>query len=252
MNLEKGKDNETPLDKGKTQELIDVVAQLQEELKRLKAEKTNSSPIQGFSIEDVAKIVATTIREEKSPVNFNKGIEEKDIPKDDFDKDGVIFCAPSAGYCLVDDMRQGHRIVLPYNKEAIFFSHQGTRRFQQGKHMMTASFCTYKSHSKKEQDWIRKHTLFGIVFYENSNQAMKIDMVRATKLARLMNTLRDFELPSIIQRAKEYDVPVSQDIHALRVNLALAMVDKELDSEKTASQRKMETRVKEKSLLEDK
>lgn len=249
MTLEKGNDNipETDLTKGNTEELINVVKKLQDQVKQMQTEKLATTG--GFTADDIAKLINAAKQDTTKQLDYDAGIEDKDIPLDDFDEKGVVFCAPFAGYCIVDDQRQGHRILLPYNKKFIFFEHQGTRKFQQGKYQATASFATYTSRSKKEQKWIRQHSLFNTMFYENSNKAMSFDIRRAQKLSRIMNTLKDFELHSLIQRAKEYSVPISNDVNALRANLAFEMVDRELASEQSNKSAMLDSTMKEAKLL---
>jgi hypothetical protein len=228
-------------------ELLSTIAKLQNDLKELKESgKVQQGPM---NIDDIIKL-AQALKGDNKTLDYESGIQQEEIPMDDFDPLGTTFCAPSAGYVITDDRRNGHIVKLPYNKNNIFFEYQGTRKQHQGKYQITASFCAYTSHSKKETEWLRKHSMYNILFYENSNAAASMDINKAQKLSRVMNSLRDFELPSLVKRAKEYNIPVSDDIYSMRVNIALKMVEKEIEDERSITAGRVETTLKEHKLFQ--
>lgn len=248
MTLKTGKVEEE-IPSNQTDALLDVVKQLQGDIKRLKSEQSQNQS--GISPSELAKILATYNAESRRVENkdYRQGIREEDIPKDDYDEAGITFCAPFTGYVVTDDYRMGHRVILPYNKESIFFKYQGSRRFQTGKHQELMAFSTYTSRSKKEQDWLRRHTFFNTMFYESTRGAANFDVIKAQKIARIMTAISKFDLNQIVQRCKEYDIAISQDMDVMRTNLAFKMAERELDSERNATQVRLAEIEKEKALL---
>lgn len=249
MAIEKGEhENEVP--KNQIETLTNLVIDLQKQLKAVKSEQAQTQS--GIDPEQLVKLFAEYNAQSKKATekDYSQGIAEEDIPQEDYDENGVTFCAPFTGYVITDDRRKGYRVILPYNKESIFFKYQGTRKFAQGKHNELMSFSTYTSHSKKEQEWLRKHTFFLTMFYESSTDAMTFDVSKAQKIARVMTMLSKMELNQIIARCKEYEVAINhQDISVMRTTLALKMAERELESERTTVQRRLMDLEKEKALL---
>jgi hypothetical protein len=179
---------------------------------------------------------------------FEDGLVEEEIPIEDFDETGVIFYSPCAGRVICDDVRKGRRVKLPHNKKLIFFEYEATRKIIQGKHQFVAPFSKYKSHSKKEIEWLRNHTGYRIQFYESSTEAANADMLLMRKLSAMAVQLANYDLPSIIKMCKDYNVTPSDDPQVMRHYLAIAMAKKEMESEGIKSQSILEENMKEKLL----
>lgn len=222
-----------------TEQLMNIVAEQNKKIEALiKANEAKSFPTtQGMSSDDIAKIVAAAVNTRDRDMDYQLGIKEEDIPIDDFDKDGVRFCAPFVGYVVVDDIRQGHRVLLPYNKRSIFFEYSATRRMQQGKYQAIAPYSVYVSHSKKEIEWLKNHSHYGIFFYESATKAVGADIQRMQKLSRIMTVLQQYDHIDLIKRCREYNVEIGEDAPAMRANLAYEMVKREVDSEQSASEK---------------
>lgn len=229
--------------------LKELVLSLQKELKEVK--QTQMLTQSGIDPTTMAKLMAEfSVHSEKTKdLDYSEGINAADIPEDDYDEEGVTFCAPFSGYAITDDRRKGHVIRLPYNKKFIFFTYEGERVFQQGKYAQKLVFSTYRSQSKAEIKWIRESTFFNTMYYESTKGMQNFDVQRAQKLARIMTMLTNFELPSIISRCKEYNVPVGTDISVMRSMLAMEMAKRELESEQNSTQRRLAELEKEKDLL---
>lgn len=248
-NSKSEKDSQKKEAVSEVQLLTDLVKQLQSQVKKLESEKL--SPQSGIKPEDLVKIMAQYSVESQrvKDKDYRNGIQEEDIPEDDYDERGVTFCAPFLGYVITDDRRKGHRVLLPYNKEAVFFQYQGTRRFQNGKEESLSVFSTYTSQSKKEQEWLRNHTFFNTMFYESTEGAKSFDVIKAQKLSRIMTMISHLELPQLIARCKEYGIPINKDKDIMRPMLAMEMADRELKSEQTATHKRLMEIEKEKELL---
>jgi hypothetical protein len=229
--------------------LTEMVLKLRKELNEVKLSNTQVGP--GSNVDLVKALAEFSAAQDKArDLDYKGGIDVKDIPLDDYDEEGVTFCAPFTGYVISSDRRQGHEVNLPYNKDYILFGHQGTKPVQDGKHVKLMSLCTYRSQSKKEIEWLRSYTFFNTIVYESTRGVMNFDVLRAQKLAKIMTMLTNFEMPSIIARCKEYSVPIDQDVSVMRTNLAMKMADAELVRDQDSTQKRLVELEKEKLLLQ--
>lgn len=229
--------------------LTEMVLKLQKELNEVKIANTQvSSSVPMDMVKMLAEFNAAS--EKAKNLDYRGGIRAEDIPMDDHMDEVITFCAPFTGYAIADDKRKGHLILLPYNMDCIFFEFQGTRRQQEGKHIQLLSFSTYKTQSKKVAQWLREHTFFNTMFYESTKGAASFDVQRAMKLSRIMSFVSNFEMPQIINRCKDYQIPIGEDLDVMRSMLAMKMADAELNSEQTSTQRRLVELEKEKELLQ--
>ena len=129
------------------------------------------------------------------------------------------------------------------------FKYQSTRRYQQGKYEAISPFSTYTSHSKKEIEWLRASSKYGIYYYENSNGVASSDLRKIQKLSRIMTILAGFETIDLIKRAKEYGVAYTEDPRDMRLELAHRMVEKELESEREKTQAVLDQNFKERLIV---
>lgn len=250
MALTEGEETPKEIPVNDTKALIDLVKSMQGEITALKKQQLN--PKAGIQPEDLVKIMAQFSAESRKATekDYRNGIQEEDIPLEDIDEKGITFCAPFLGYAITDDRRKGFRVLLPYNKEVIFFGYQGeTRRFSTGKEEVLSVFSTYTSKSKKEQEWLRNHTFFNTMFYESTEGAKNFDIIKAQKLSRIMTAVSHFELPALIARCKEYGIPINKDKDIMRPMLAMKMAEIELQSEQNSTQRRLVELEQEKELL---
>lgn len=246
---EKGKENEGEI---RNAELLAIVAQLQKDLAEMKKEKSTPTAMpmsSGMSPEQFKQFIEATKESNKKELDYEEGIYEEDIPTDDYDEEGVRFCAPFVGYVIVDDVRKGKRVKLPWGKKSAFFEYAATRKIQQGKYEATAPFSVYRSHSKKEIKWLREHTNYNLMFYESSTDAVNVDLLKIQKLGRIMTLLKNYELHDILKRCREYEVPISEDAARMRMQLAYKMADRELESEGIKAKQTLEATSKEALIL---
>jgi hypothetical protein len=223
-----GKEEKIPVSQDK---LYEMVLQLQKELKESQSSKT---PQAAWNPEDVAKLVAETIKatnqnKDSIDVNYERGIDESQIPADDYlgVKGGITFFAPCGGYVIADDIRKGQRVLLPYGKKFVFFENPAVTKIQKGKYEELLVISKYTSFSKKEVEWLRKHRLFGFKFHESIGQTVNADVVRMQKLARIMGNVQNYDIADLLKHATTYKVPVSEDYDSVRHGLATALLERE-------------------------
>lgn len=257
MALEEGTEQET----GKTQHLDqgtqDLLLTLQKQVAQLQ-NQLDGKPVElpatfnGMNKDQFQMFMDVMTESKRKELDYELGIDEEQIPKDDWNEAGVNFCVPSTGYTMSCDKRKGKIVRLPWNKKVIFFEHQGTRRIEQGKFSSVAPIAVYTSNSNKEIQWIRDHSMYGILIYENSTHAMTADMHKIQKLARIIGVLKNYEYYDLLKRAREHNLEISDDVNEMRFRIAHAMADKELESEGIRMTTMVNASEKEKLLTEAK
>ncbi len=261
MGLEKG--NESDLNKDKNAIAPDDAAALKIQLDLMQRElaqmRAGNNPQQfsapgGMSPDQftqLIKAVKDAERPEQNKLTVKTFIDEKDIDPKDFDAKGVNFCACSTGYLIVDDVRQGFPVPTPFGN-AIFFKFNGqvVSRDMEGKQVLN-TFCSYESKSKKEQEWLRSHRYFGLKFFESAKEALSVDAMRAQKLMKYVDNLMSQDSYSIVAQAKQYNVPISEDVRTMRFLLANKMLDATEGVQESATTRILKEKLEEELFMND-
>jgi hypothetical protein len=249
----KGEEPTTPVtpETEKDLQIKELVKQVKELTGKVQGMQMKSSS-SGVSADVIAAAVEGVLKAKSQVENYEGGIQEEQIPADDYDPKGVRFCYPSAGYVLTDDIRQGRVVNLPYNKKVIFFECAAEKHIKQGKYNEIAYVSTYTSHSKKEIEWIRKHSLYGAVIFESANEAMNQKAILASKIAKIMEVVQNYTYPDLLKRCDEYGVTKSEDPAILRANLAYKMADKQADEDMNRTRTMLADNEAQKKVLEGK
>lgn len=247
MGLETGENLPEGKKETSVTELVELLKKQQAEIDNLKKQNLGSGS--GFDIDGIAKIIKATKESEKD-IDYASGITTDQVPEDDYDENGVMFSAPFLGYEIVDDIRKGHRVRLPYGKKDIFFEYGATRRYMQGNgYEAIVPYSTYLSRSKKEIEWLKNHSMFNVQFYESLNETAHVDGERINRLSVIMKMLNTLEVVDLIKRGKDYGVPYSSDPKTMRINIAMKMIDKEFEHLKQKTTDRLIETEKEKLIL---
>lgn len=234
-----------------TENLLAKITELTQEIQIIKASNSNGG--QGLSSDDIAKIALVVAQANKTinpkEIDYNNGIQQEQIPADDYDPIGVRFCCPYVGYSLTCDKRMGHIINLPFGRKEVFFNHAATRKIQTGKYTQLAPFSVFTSNSKKLTEWIREHSLYNIYFYESSTEALNSDVARALRLGNIVKMLQPLELHDLYRRATEYGVPTGEDPHTMRASIAAKMIEREILMEDQSVKGRLEETAKSAKLI---
>lgn len=230
------------------EDLFKLIQQQNEQMAELKKQLDEVQKNKNSTIDE--NLLQKLVNSLQRPAQVADKDEEITPPEDDYQEEGVRFCAPAVGYVLVDDKRRGVRSVNPWNKKALIFRFASSRRVRQGKYEALSVYSVYTSHSKAEIEWIREHTLYGIWFFESSMEAINADAVKAMKLANIYSVLKEQDYNQLLKTARDYGVKHQEDVHVLRMNLAHAMADVQMRKEEEASQQRIREMTKEGMLVE--
>lgn len=228
MTLNKGVEKEEGKEKLYTQAEVDArINELIE--KRLGKDASPAAIPSGISAEQINSIITTVAKalKKEEDIDYQAGIREEQIPVDDYNEVGVQFCHPSCGWIITDDERKGLRVLIPYNKPTIQFMYNSELRHGYGKFETLTALATYVSHSNKEIEWLRNHSLYNVCFFENTNIASQQDVKKIHRLTEIMRTVSSLDLPTLFRYCTENGVEKSNDIPSMRQKVAFAIMDRE-------------------------
>lgn len=262
MALEKGNNEEqkteqpeqAALSAEQTKLLLDEFSKMKSELEALRKNGAPQVAASGFTAEQFTELIRAVTKAAKEKPDselddIRQYIRAEDIDHDDYDPEGVRFCAYNTGYVIVDDVRSGRPVFTPY-KNKIFFVYQATKRIKGGKYEELTTFSSYVSHSKKEQAWLREHSYYGILFFENARAAMNIDAKKAHRLAKFINMLNNMGQHQIVQYCRQYGVPINDSLKEMRIQVAYKMADLEQDKENESTSTTLRSTFEDKLMLE--
>lgn len=234
-------------------EVAELLGLLRDQKKRLDELEEKLQTGGGNNAGNVSAIVAEVLKgikaNDQEGITIRDGIQLDQIPQEDFDEKGTIFCAPSSGYVITDYFKMGHRIMPPYGIDSIYLEHKASRRKRDGKEHQIFYTSMYKSQSHKLTAWLKQHPLFNITFYESQKVMDSYDVQRAIRTAKLMNTIRDYDGLKIMKMCADNNVPRHDDIDVMRNQLVGAIIAKEHEKSQADIKSKMDDLEKERKLL---
>lgn len=142
------------------------------------------------------------------------------------EKDMVMFVSHKVLYVIADDKRNGKNVRAPF--ALIKFKHDSTRLVKNGKETDQFNISTYTCRSKIELEWLRNHSLFGVMFFDKISKVITADAQKASRLAKHVLSLRSVGQHQLIQMAKSKEIPVVDDLNYLRSMIAQATVEEEM------------------------
>ena len=214
----------------------ELIKQMQIEIKTLKEKAEKSAPVSDTSA--VLTELVNQLKEKPDSEKYcggNAYVKQEDIDPEDQLEQGVTFFCHQTGHVIVDDKRQGHPVRTPFG-EPILFQYQSTKSVKTGRETKLQTLSAYTSWSKMEVNWLKEHSLFGSMFFENHQHALSMDGRRAAILAQMMITLNTYEPHKINKIAKQNGIPASIDVAGLRLAIAIQQADKQIVAEDEANQ----------------
>jgi hypothetical protein len=218
--------------------VLALVRQLQEEIKELKQTKVAPSQQQQIAPIDQAGLLeklVDKIQGNKTDTNgfvfeHNYVSEHEIDPEDVLPKDEwVTFVTHTVGHVIVDDLRNGKPVRVPFGK--ISFEYESTKQVKNGKETDLYNLSKYTCKSKKELNWLKSHSKYGSLFFDNIKGARSIDGVKAIKLASVMRGLQSMGQHDVVNQARAYGLNIGDDVNLLRGQIAQMIVDKQIRAE---------------------
>lgn len=149
-----------------------------------------------------------------------------------------VFFAFSFRFSIWGDKKEGRESMPPNG--AVKFSPiiRSKRQGQRGVEVISVSH--YASNSKSEIEYLKKHSKFGILFYQNQSKVTQMDYVLAQKLAESNNQVQSMNDQQIIARCKNEGIDVLTDVSTMRSALTEHIAKKNFGIDKSMLYSKIE------------
>jgi hypothetical protein len=124
-------------------------------------------------------------------------------------------------------MRRGIETIPPQG--AIRFKPVIRTKRKRGKETQVISVSSVVVHSKEVVDYLRTHTQYGILFFENVESAMNVDATWAQKMVEAQTSISRLSDIQVISRAQQEGIAVSQSPEDMRRQLVEKMAKRSIE-----------------------
>lgn len=158
---------------------------------------------------------------------LNEDLDYVNELQEDWLENPVVFFAFSYQFSIHGDRRRGMEEIPPHG--AIKFKPVIRTKRKKGKETQVISVSSVIIHSKAVVDYLRSHTQYGILFFENVESAMNVDATWAQKMVEAQNSISRLSDVQVISRAQQEGLPVTQSPENMRRQLVEKMAKRSLD-----------------------
>lgn len=188
---------------------------------------------------DSLALLANTLKQMQGNLNQMSQANSKFMPTgnfepdpDDYLPDAVIMWAPCMGKTIFDDKRLGQVAYPPYNEQrangewgprAIRFYGRYQKKMPGAgskKDYDVLTVSTAMIRSKKELQWLREHSKFGIEFFEDIRQLRSVNVAFLEALQQASAMLSNKALPQLLAIAGTLGIKAQQDPQEMRKLIA--------------------------------
>lgn len=217
-------------DENAPQDVASILAEMnkmREEMEALRSQ-TGNTPTGMAELAQAIHSLVNNNSEPKSTARLTASpVMEYEIDPDDFLDEPVLFFKFSHSHTIFDDVRFNKPIFTPYKTPIKFHNSQysvkqGPTRFDQS----TIAICTARVRSKKEVEWLRKHSEYNVTFFEEIQKAQSMNSVLAAKLVQANNMCMNMTQSEVIHRAKIEGIQISKDVDQMKRDLVQSLAKK--------------------------
>lgn len=202
-------------------------------LEALLASAKNGNRNDGSANEELAKAIsrlaeATAEGNDTADRRFlgARPVDAYTIDADDVLPNAIIFFANSVSFAIYDDKKAGFTIKPPYNRSFKFKTIQRVVDKSSARTPVYLSLSAVIVRSKKEAEWLRKHSLNGIKFFEQKDGAKDISLELQDKIVQAWSIVSTFDDHTVMQRCITDGINVdSSDIGVLRRKLSFKIAE---------------------------
>jgi hypothetical protein len=216
---------------------VEFEVELFEEEKKkeeVKQEPTFSLSTVQKMMQDAEERMMNMFKSQMSKMSLSKDKEDLDADlayvqelQDDWLENPVVFFAFSYQFSIHGDMRRGVETIPPQG--AIRFKPVIRTKRKRGKETQVISVSSVVVHSKEVVDYLRTHTQYGILFFENVESAMNVDATWAQKMVEAQTAISRLSDIQVISRAQQEGIPVSQSPEDMRRQLVEKMAKRSIE-----------------------
>jgi hypothetical protein len=219
---------ESNIEMASTEEQNDALVELKEE------EATFSFSAVQKMMKDAEERMMNMFNSQINKLKLNKEREALDEDLDyvnelqeDWLENPVVFFAFSYQFSIHGDRRRGLEEIPPHG--AIKFKPVIRTKRKKGKETQVISVSSVIIHSKSVVDYLRSHTQYGILFFENVESAMNVDATWAQKMVEAQTSISRLSDVQVISRAQQEGLPVTQSPENMRRQLVEKMAKRSVE-----------------------
>jgi hypothetical protein len=208
----------------------------EEETKKeeVKEEPTFSLSTVQKMMQDAEERMMNMFKSQMSKMSLNNDKKELDADlayvqelQEDWLDNPVVFFAFSYQFSIHGDMRRGVETIPPQG--AIRFKPVIRTKRKRGKETQVISVSSVVVHSKEVVDYLRTHTQYGILFFENVESAMNVDATWAQKMVEAQTSISRLSDIQVISRSQQEGIPVTQSPEDMRRQLVEKMAKRSIE-----------------------
>ena len=166
-------------------------------------------------------------------------LNTKNIPSEDYDDEESTFIHRGRGTIISFRTEEGSHIYAPYNMP-IVFSYQRTEIHRSGRQEDHNYYATYKTRSKSEKEFLRKHEKYNITIFEQVDKAVKFDMETSVKMGNLSVWVNSLKPEQVYGEAHKRNISLTDKS---KEELKMAIMFARFDELSRENERKNEQRV---------
>jgi hypothetical protein len=185
-------------------------------------------------MQDAEERMMNMFKSQMSKMSLNNDKKELDADlayvqelQEDWLDNPVVFFAFSYQFSIHGDMRRGVETIPPQG--AIRFKPVIRTKRKRGKETQVISVSSVVVHSKEVVDYLRTHTQYGILFFENVESAMNVDATWAQKMVEAQTSISRLSDIQVISRSQQEGIPVTQSPEDMRRQLVEKMAKRSIE-----------------------
>jgi hypothetical protein len=215
-------------------------------IQRLKAELDKKNEVNNSNSELIAalKTLIPARQESVNEIKYRSFRDSADIDPNDVLEKPVTFYAYTSFYCIADDLVQGRSVLAPLGP--INFEHVSTSRNGNGRDTSLVLVSRFICKSKKEYEFLKKHSMFNVMFFERSDINESVDIRFAQKISKINNMLANRPVYDVLQMARENGIQISgddmdrQDGQKIKMQVATVLAQREIANEQVVNVRSVD------------
>lgn len=175
-----------------------------------------------FSLEKAINQLGYAIAKANNPSSVIPMVTEPPDP-DDYMEEPALFYAYRSFHIIADDTRRGVQVRVPGDTPLIQFKNVAYSRQPSG----ALAICRYECYSKRIAKWLREHSQFNVVFFEQGTVPIYAqgNSDYSTELSARAIMISKWPVGQIAAACAESGVPTSDDPAKMIAGLAAKMTE---------------------------
>lgn len=169
-------------------------------------------------MEAMARVFAESVKailDEKSvDTSMDRKFDNFDrIDQNDILDPPVSLYSPFANYIIIDDMKDGQRVVLPYGMEKLVFKFEYSKKLPRGdkREEQLMNISKYICRSKKILEWLKSSSFWNVFIFEGNSGAVNADTALVVDIVRLSQAVRKMGQAEVIRQLQGANLPVDMN-----------------------------------------